>query len=809
VVIPPAACVPAAEGLVGWWPGDGNANDLAGGNPGTLQGGATATALGVAGTAFSFDGTNGYVQIPDDPDLRPAQLTIEAWVRFDSLDSPAWGGSPAGDQYLVFKQNANGASFEGFALTKTRVGSFDFFDFVVSTANGQSAEVISASTITAGVWYYVAAVRGSNYLQLYVNGQLEGQANVGFAQSYGNYPLYFGSSGQPTWDHRLAGALDEVSLYHRALSATEVAAIYAAGAAGKCKALTITVQPQSRSALTGSNVTFTVGAVGSEPRVYQWQRDAVNLSDGGNVSGAFSPTLSLANVASDDTASYRVVITNTVSAVTSAVAVLTVVEALMPPTIIDSPASQTAAVGTNISFTVGVLGTAPFAYQWRFKGTNLTDGFRLNGATRPTLVIGSVLPADAGGYSVVVSNNLQAVTSAVATLTVTVPTECLTPPAGRVGWWPGDGSARDIAGTNDGTLEGGATADAPAVVGTGFSLDGTNKYVEIPDSPALKPAELTVECWVMWNNLDTPGTSVYPGQQYIVFKQNSRTTDFEGYVLSKDRTWDDIILWEVTSASGQLVRIDSTSRVTTNVWYHLAGVRGSNYIQIYFNGQLEAEATVTFPQDYGNWPLYLGTSGQSYYDRKLNGVIDEVALYNRVLSAQEIATLYASGAAGKCKGTNGLVITAQPQSRAVAPGSNVVFSVSATGMAPMTYQWAFNGNVIAGATHSILALTNVQATNAGSYKVAIANPTGTKTSAEAVLTVTGSPLLVNARMTAEGLFAFTLSGTAGLAYVIEETTNLQQWASLAVLTNATGQTDFTDLTSSSSRLRFYRARSAD
>jgi len=75
--------------------------------------------------------------------------------------------------------------------------------------------------------------------------------------------------------------------------------------------------------------------------------------------------------------------------------------------------------------------------------------------------------------------------------------------------------------------------------------------------------------------------------------------------------------------------------------------------------------------------------------------------------------------------------------------------------------------------------------------------------------VTGSPRLVNSRLTGEGLFAFTLSGTPGLTYVIEVTTNLQQWASLAVLTNATGQTDFTDLTSSSSRLRFYRARSAD
>ena len=207
-------------------------------------------------------------------------------------------------------------------------------------------------------------------------------------------------------------------------------------------------------------------------------------------------------------------------------------------------------------------------------------------------------------------------------------------------------------------------------------------------------------------------------------------------MLSKDRTWNDIILWEVTSASGQLVRIDTTSPVTTNVWYHLAGVRGSNYIQIYFNGRLEAQTNVNFPQSYGDWPLYFGTSGQAFYDRKLNGVIDEVALYNRALSANEIAALYAMGAAGKCKGTNGILITAQPQSQSVLSGSNVTFSVTATAAAPMTYQWQFNGTPITGATNSGLALASVQATNAGSYKVVLTNPTGTKISADAILTVT-------------------------------------------------------------------------
>src|SRR5205823_2301157 len=100
--------------LVGWWPGEGNANDLAGTDNGSLQGNATANAPGMVGSAFSFDGTNSVVQIPDSPVLRPTNLTIEAWVRFTSLDSLGSGSSPAGEQYIVFKQNTRSSDFEGF-----------------------------------------------------------------------------------------------------------------------------------------------------------------------------------------------------------------------------------------------------------------------------------------------------------------------------------------------------------------------------------------------------------------------------------------------------------------------------------------------------------------------------------------------------------------------------------------------------------------------------------------------------------------------------------------------------------------------
>jgi hypothetical protein len=230
---------------------------------------------------------------------------------------------------------------------------------------------------------------------------------------------------------------------------------------------------------------------------------------------------------------------------------------------------------------------------------------------------------------------------------------CDPAPSGMIGWWPGDGNANDIFSTNNGNLVG-TTVDTPGIVGTAFWFDGTNDYVWIPDAPVLHPANLTVESWMRCDLLDTPTSNSYPGQQYIIFHQNAETGNFEGFDLAKDReprytgttdTW----CFEVTSTTGDNVFVESTTPVKTNVWYHIAGVRGSNYIQIYVNGKLEGQTNVDFPVGYGNYPLYFATTGESYYDHKFGGALDEIGFYDRALSSNEIAAIYAAGHEGKCK----------------------------------------------------------------------------------------------------------------------------------------------------------------
>lgn len=76
-------CVLPPSGLVSWWPGDGNFDDIQDGNSGTNAGAVTFTS-GKVGPAFLFDGSpNSFITLPNSPNLLPAsnQLTIDAWIK--------------------------------------------------------------------------------------------------------------------------------------------------------------------------------------------------------------------------------------------------------------------------------------------------------------------------------------------------------------------------------------------------------------------------------------------------------------------------------------------------------------------------------------------------------------------------------------------------------------------------------------------------------------------------------------------------------------------------------------------------------
>ena len=170
---------------------------------------------------------------------------------------------------------------------------------------------------------------------------------------------------------------------------------------------TISASPVSQTVTEYGTATFSVTASGSDPLTYQWKKD------GSAIVGANKSSFTLSPVAMTDAGSYTVTVNNlTGPAVTSAAAVLTVNAYDGPPIIQSQPKSLSVIVGKAAAFSVTASGPAPLSYQWR------KDGAAISGATASSYAIASVTRADAGVYSVKVSNAKGDNVSANATLTI-------------------------------------------------------------------------------------------------------------------------------------------------------------------------------------------------------------------------------------------------------------------------------------------------------------------------------------------------------------------------------------------------------
>lgn len=187
----------------------------------------------------------------------------------------------------------------------------------------------------------------------------------------------------------------------------------------------ISTQPTSQTVTAGTAAHFSVGAVNTVG-AYQWRKNGINLVNGGNVSGATTSALTVSNAQGTDAATYDVVVSNGAGPVDS-----TGVTLRVAPAITSQPANSTNLPLSTATFTVVAAGQTPFSYQWRHNGTNLTDGGNILGAVSDTLTVNSVAPADAGSYSVVVTNVAGAATSADALLVPVILPTVTTQPAGQ------------------------------------------------------------------------------------------------------------------------------------------------------------------------------------------------------------------------------------------------------------------------------------------------------------------------------------------------------------------------------------------
>jgi hypothetical protein len=155
---------------------------------------------------------------------------------------------------------------------------------------------------------------------------------------------------------------------------------------------------------------------------------------------------------------------------------------------------------------------------------------------------------------------------------------------------------------------------------------------------------------------------------------------------------------------------------------------------LFVNGQQVASASWP-PFIFANntVPIFLGastvdTASHAYF----TGGLADVSFYNRALSSNDVAQLYAYESGSN---TNPPSITSQPPPVTLHAGGNASFTVTTTGALPLNYQWSLNGTNIPGATAATLTISNVSQTDLGAYAVVVSNPFGSTNSSDAMLSM--------------------------------------------------------------------------
>lgn len=562
----------------------------------------------------------------------------------------------------------------------------------------------------------------------------------------------------------------------------------------------IVSQPQGTNVFVGMIVTLRVNAIGNQPLQYQWRRSGVNLP------GATGATLTITNVQSADAGNYRVLVVNSVG---SALSDVVTVDVTVPPTITitasDAAASEPS--GNPGQFTIMRTGSTQFPQQVNFA----VSGTAVPNADYVTLSSPVIIPAGANSRTLAVSVIddliLEGNETVMVTLTGGVDQSVGSPGNATVTIFDNDNLPPTVALTNpvDGvtvvlptniTLR--ATASDPngSVVRVEFFNHATNKIGEATSVPYFfnwtnapvgsnaliavatddlglsttsAPVRITVSPPLAGGFADNfASRGLLTGFTNFVFTNNSNYSKEPGEPQHAGGTGTNSawISW-VAPASGNCI----VSTLTNG----LPAVSNAfdTVLAVYTGSAVSSLTPIVSSDDFGNrvqsQTNFNATAGTSYHIA--------VAGFNATAKGNIYFRLYMPGVSP--------VITVEPQTVVVNPGAGATFSVTATGTPPLSYQWRRNGTAITGATGSTLVQTNVQYTDAGTFSISVANPSGTAFSQPVELLV--RPRFIGWSSVANGGLQWTYQAMPNRGHVIEITSNFVNWTLYTAYTNAAVQ----------------------
>src|SRR2546425_2416326 len=591
----PTTCCRPPSGLVSWWPGEGNANDIVGSNSGNLVNGATF-APGVVGQAFSFNGVNQSLDLGNSPSLQVSHgdFTVDAWVEFNAI---------TGDMSILDKMaNRVVDNQDGWRVLKQLDNRFWFCFGGGSLGNGCGGGppdiVTSVTTASAGVWYDVAAVKASGSISLYVDGNLEGTANLGPFTDTNSTDLLIGATatngcaGCPNppvagLTAFLNGLVDEPEIYNRALTSSEIQTVFHAGSFGKCNCK---------------------NQVNSE-----WNANTGQFPD------AASPAWKLVNTATplNPVLSAGKLVINTTDPVSNMYYVQSANISFPSHTVIEARLRLVSGTTLNPARAPADIGffTAPFVGNVFFIGQGevfLLSGDLTRGQTA-TVDTQSVfhnytIIIDNGTKIQVLQDNVPILSGSTFTSTNQPSTpeilfgeastaaagtsewefvrhnagpsvcRCIPSPQGLVSWWPADGNANDVIGNHNGLLVNGATF-GPGEVHQAFSLNGVNQFVNVTNDPAWNFGSnpFTIDLWAKYNQSPDGGV----GDTLLAHDAlpGSAPKWFFGFNYGASS-----LSFEINGpASGRIVDVTYPWSPVTGQSYHIAVTRNGNAYALFID----------------------------------------------------------------------------------------------------------------------------------------------------------------------------------------------------------------------------------
>lgn len=772
--LPPAPpCVPVPSGVVAWWPGESNTWDVAGGFnasfgiplPPTSQ----HYAHGLVGAAFQFQNSPPLTVAPaSELNLGTgAGLTFEAWIYPEPGTSSkgifGWGGPFAGFPAAPF----------GVRLLINHPGTLQAL--VVKT-NGQSFLLQSVpGAITARQWQHLALTckTANGEVALYLDGVMVATQRLGatYFQTTGPFRLgsTYGSGGV-----RFAGLLDEPTLYNRALTAGEIRLIHDARRTGKCP-----LPPPDCHLLEGDIAGWWRGESNT--------LDSVAMNHGVMQPAGFPPALAYSTGRYGAAFGFRsanfVSVPASPSLNVGSGPGLTV-EAWVNPAYSSSSfpiVEWNSGTGTqgvylahngSANFEANLVddqgrahvfrspSSPPVVNQWRHVGLTYdaasgVAALFLDGALVTQTNLGTFTPLTTGNlylgyrppgnYSGSGSRFVGLMDEVTVYRRALSPAEmrcvvlagdagkyppaqaCVKPAPGIVGWWRGESNTVDSVLGNTGSAYPGSYTHGQ--IGLAFAA-GVRRTVYVRSPVGLDVGQgpgLTIETWI-----HPAGTA--PGS--IVGWNSSR-----GVSLGVNHAGKGNLHAQLLDSEGRLHLLTTASgSLHTNQWQHVAMTydQTSGWAALYVNGNIAASSNLGgfTPQTAGSFEIGFGSLG--YF----TGGVDETAIYDRALSAFEIAAIYRAEN-GRCQESP--VIVRQPESQRVNAGSDVLLSVEAAGNPALRYQWyqgpqTDNGILLKLATNSVLALTNVSVGDEQTYWVRVTNAFGVANSASVKLQVNYPPV---------------------------------------------------------------------